>query len=72
MAISTQPMGRRAFLRSASAAATLTAAAIAAPVSSATAAGALTSGASSGLRRTVPLPTGLQPEGITSGPGAGA
>ena len=69
MAISTQPMGRRAFLRSASAAATLTAAAIAAPVSSATAAGALTSDASSGPRRTVSLPTGLQPEGITSGPG---
>jgi hypothetical protein len=66
MAFSTT-LGRRAFLRSASAAATLTAAAAAAPLAGARAAQASTQG--SGLPRTVPLPRGLRPEGITSGPG---
>ncbi|HET6668492.1 MAG TPA: hypothetical protein VFG98_14540 [Intrasporangium sp.] len=66
MAVSTT-FGRRAFLRSASAAATLTAAAAAAPLTGARAAQATTQG--SGLPRTVQLPQGLRPEGITSGPG---
>lgn len=67
MAVSTT-LGRRAFLRSASAAATLTAAAAAVPLSGAHAATA-SSSASRSLPRTVRLPDGIRPEGITSGPG---
>jgi hypothetical protein len=67
MAVSTT-LGRRAFLRSASAAATLTAAAAAVPLSGAQAATA-SSSASGSLPRTVRLPDGIRPEGITSGPG---
>ena len=68
MAPSTTSLGRRAFLRSATAAATL-----------ATVEVARSSSASAGHRggdehpveapKTVSLPDGIQPEGITSGPG---
>ena len=70
MAVSTT-LGRRAFLRSASAAATLTAAAAAAPLTGARAAQATIQATTQGsdLPRTVQLPKGLRPEGITSGPG---
>jgi hypothetical protein len=64
MAASTTSLGRRAFLRSAAAAATLAAA----PVTAATASTS-SSARSRHLPREVALPAGIRPEGITSGPG---
>lgn len=69
MATSRNTLGRRAFLRSATAAATLTATGLAAPAATASAPSRGRAAPRGLPRRTVELPAGIRPEGITSGPG---
>lgn len=70
MATSTNSIGRRTFLRSAAAAATLSAVGLGVPAAAGASAPNLRgSWRSTPAPETVDLPAGLRPEGITSGPG---